>query len=370
MPVQSAHVFASHIGHTGKTTLCFQMACYYAKKHPQIKVLVMDLAEEGDLTKRLLGGVDEAGRKIDALFGGVFKLLQDAERKSAGGLTNWWRGTSIDLTQHAIQISEHNPAIPPNLYLISSGAWPREDPPMTAADRKRVCDKIKDTLENSADTWKIFCDTDGDRRPSQFTMIGYCLCDRAIVPLHLNKADLDRTETMLGVMQELRTSGDINTQVLFIVWNFVKSIKDGEMQHNGTTLPFTPAKVNLDILDACNARVADIRKDLPGLFVHGDTSDDNFIKTSTTVLRQLADNVLKPSEELGLPFVRIVNQLAESGKSSLKFKSGSVEYTAAESLITSVDASLQHIEQKFEAIILDPPANSNTGYDGGNAPVA
>lgn len=277
----------------------------------------------------------------------------------------------MDLSKHALQVSEHNPAIPPNLYLISSGAWPRDDEPMKAEDRWRVCDKIKKTLVQHADTWKIFCDTDGDRRPSQFTLIGYCLCDRAIVPLHLNKADLDRTETMLGVMQEYRGLGEINTQVLFIVWNFVKSIKDGETRHNGTTLPFTLTKVNLDILDTCNSRVAALRKDLPGLFVHGEEpSDDEFIKVSTTLLRQLADNVLKPSEELGMPFVKIVDQLATSGKKSLSFKSGSVEYTAQDTVIANTDASLKFIEEKFEAMVLDAPVSGSAGYSGGNAPAA
>jgi len=45
----------------------------------------------------------------------------------------------------------------------------------------------------------------------------------AIVPLHLNKSDLDRTETMLGLMHHLQEQGEIRTQVLFVVWNCVKS---------------------------------------------------------------------------------------------------------------------------------------------------
>ena len=54
MPLQSAHVFASHIGHTGKRTLCFQVACQQAAQNMDANVLVLDLTEEGDVTKRFL----------------------------------------------------------------------------------------------------------------------------------------------------------------------------------------------------------------------------------------------------------------------------------------------------------------------------
>jgi hypothetical protein len=236
---------------------------------------------------------------------------------------------------------------------------------MSIEQRQRVCSKIQESLEKSEFVWKLFCDTDGDRRPSLFTKIGYGLCAHAIVPLHLNKGDLDRTETMLGVMDELRKAGEISTQVLFIVWNFVKSNKDEPMVHNGTSLPFTPTKVNLDILDACNTRILGIRKDLPGLFAHDEAPDTDFIKASTVVLRSLADNVLKPSEELGKPFVQIVDDLAASGKKTMKFNSGGTEYSAADSVIANVDNSLREIEAKFEAMSLVPssavPVASN-GY--------
>lgn len=354
MPLQSAHVFASHIGHTGKTTLAFQMSCFYAKRHPDTNVLVMDLAEEGDLTKRLLGGVDAAGKKVDELFGGVFRLLGDADSKSSG-LTSWLWSSDVDITAHAIRVSDHNPNMPKNLFLVSSGAWPRDEQPMAEDKRRTVATKIRESLERSKESWKLFCDTDGDRRPSPFTLIGYSLCSQAIVPLHLNKGDLDRTETMLGVMHELRSKGEINTQVLMIVWNFVKSQKDEPMKHGSLDIPFTPSKVSLDIIDACSKRVYNVNQELPGLFVHGAASQEDFLANTTCVLRQLADNVLKPAEELGMPFVEMVDQLAASGKKQMKFKSGpdGVEYQAGDSVIHGVDEAIRFIEDKFEAMSLD-----------------
>jgi len=357
MPLQSSHVFCSHIGHTGKTTCCFQMSSYYAAQHPDLSVLVMDFAEEGDLTKRLLGGVDAAKEKVDALFGGVFRLFEDAQAKT-NSLTSWIFGGNVDITAHAVRVADHNDTVPPNLYLVSSGAWPHDDPPMEAEARKRLSAKVKESLEKSSTTWKLFCDTDGDRRPSAFTMLAYSLCPQAIVPLHLNKADLDRTETMLGLMHHLREKGEIQTQVLFVVWNNVKSLKDEALTHRSRLgdlemqLPFTPTKVSLDILDACNERLYDISQQLGGVFVHHQASQVAFVQASTLIQRQLADNVLKPSEELGIPFVKMVSQLAASGKKSMKFKSGGVEYDAKDSVINGVDEAMRALGSKFEAMQL------------------
>jgi len=357
MPLQSAHVFASHIGHTGKTTLCFQLSCYYAKAHPDTKVLVMDLAEEGDLTKRLLGGVDNYHEKCGELLGSVFKLLGDADTKSSR-LTNWLWASTIDVTQYAIPCSEHNPNVPENLFLVSSGAWPRSDPPFVSEKRKPLCKMILESMEKSEQTWKLFCDTDGDRRPSPFTMLGYGLCSQAIVPLHLNKGDLDRTETMLGVLADLRAQGEISTQVLMVVWNMVKSLNESACRHGGQELPFTPSKVSLDILDACNRRLLGSMRDpeLPNLFVRGgsDVADAEFLATSTCVVRQLADNVQKPAEELGMPFVQMAAQIEAKGTKQLKFRSGpdGVEYDTKLEQIQNVEKSINDLVGKFESMSL------------------
>jgi len=352
MPLQGGHVFASHIGHTGKTTLCFQMSCMYAKAFPEVSVLVMDLAEEGDLTKRLLGGVDGYEKAGADICGGIFKLLGDADRKTSG-VTSWLWSSDVDITAHAVQVATHNEHIPSNLFLLSSGAWPRSETPFASEKRKQLCAKILDSMQKSDKIWKLFCDTDGDRRPSPFTMIGYSLCSQAIVPLHLNKGDLDRTETMLGILNDLRQNGEINTQVLLVVWNLVKSLKEKpEKEAEERGLSFTPTKVSLDILDACNKRLfANAQApDMPGLFAHGGegVSEQDFVAASTFVMRQLADNVQKPAEELGMPFVRMVEALEAKGTKSMPFKTGDVVYKADAEQIHNVDEAMKALGKKFE----------------------
>merc|ERR1719409_588851 len=127
--------------------------------------------------------------------------------------------------------------------------------------RMKICERILAALEKSNDTWKLCCDTDGDRQPSPFTLLAWGLCSQAIVPLHLNKGDLDRTKAMMEMLKKYRASGETKAQVLTIVWNHVKSMKDEPLEHNGGVLPFTPTKVNLDILDSCNRRLYELSQE-------------------------------------------------------------------------------------------------------------
>lgn len=298
--------------------------------------------------------VDKSAER-EPLFGKVIGLLCDADKKSESGLASWFRRREVDIMEFAVRVHDHNKAVPANLFLVSSGAWPRDDEPMNTESRKRICKKIRDSLKASDRTWKLFCDTDGDRRPAPFTMLAYGLCEQAIVPLALSKADLDRIETIIFHLNKLRQSGEISTQILFLVWNLVKSQKDEPMEHHGIPLPFSPSKVSLDILDACNQRMLGWARDpeLPGVFVRDPSDEKAFLRSSTCVLRYLADNVLKPSEELGMPFVQMMDDLDASGKSKMKFKgSQGIEYAAERDVIGAADKALQTITEKFEAMAL------------------
>mmetsp|Transcript_56867 Transcript_56867/g.127806 ORF Transcript_56867/g.127806 Transcript_56867/m.127806 type:complete len:358 (+) Transcript_56867:79-1152(+) len=355
MPLSSAHVFASHIGHSGKTTMCFQTSCSYAKRCPDEQVLVIDFTEEGDLTKRLLGGPDAASEKVSDLFGGVFRLLNDAAQQKTTGLTSWLWNREIDLEKHAVRLADHNDHLPGNIFLVSSGAFPREEEQLDAATCKQLAGGIREALEKSTKVWKVFCDTDGDRRPSALTRVAYCLCPQTVVMLHLSKCDLDRIETMMGLLQEYRAKGDIDTQIACIVWNFVKlhtkepCVSKG---HPAIEIPFTPTKVCQDILESCIKRICDTNEELPGLFLWGEMAPEEFVKKTILVQKELADNVLKPSEELGLPFVQMIEDLQASGKKQMNFQSGGVKYEAKDEVIEGALGSLDALCARLGAVSL------------------
>ena len=89
---------------------------------------------------------------------------------------------------------------------------------------------------------------------------------------------------------------------------------------------------------------------MPGLFVHHEADDEALVQLSTLVLRQLADNVLKPSEELGQPFVEMARSLEASGKKTIRFKSGDVEYESKASVVAGANEALAEIEARFGAL--------------------
>ena len=80
-----------------------------------------------------------------------------------------------------------------------------------------------------------------------------------------------------------------------MAWNFNKSLENDTCSHSGMTLSFAPTKVALDIPESCNKRLRSLASELPAVFAHSDA--DEFVETPTVVLRQFADNALRPSED-------------------------------------------------------------------------
>eukprot|EP00932_Pfiesteria_piscicida_P001028 SRR837773.11002.p1 GENE.SRR837773.11002~~SRR837773.11002.p1 ORF type:complete len:374 (-),score=107.90 SRR837773.11002:56-1087(-) len=339
------------------------MACSFAQSHPEAKVLCMDMSEEGDLTKRLMGGVDAARQKVSELFGTLFKLVDDAKKEApqtvATRLKSLFLGkrdADLDVVPHCIRLADHNANVPGNVYLVSSGAYATEEEPMTPEELRSTAGRILGALERSPDSWQLFCDTDGDRRPSTFTKLAYNLCDLAIVPLQCSKSDMDRTETMFGMMNDLRQRGEINTQILMVVWNMVKAQRNEPCEVSGLTLPFTPAKINAEIMSACNERLCACAWDpaMSGLFLGAgpDTTEADFLSSSVTAVRQFADNAQRPAEELGMPFARMLDLLRESGKTKLTFDSTGVKYQVDAEVLGAADRALSVLTAKFEAMSL------------------
>lgn len=49
--------FWNNKGGTGKTTLAFHITCNYATRHPEKRVLVLDLCPQANLSELFLGGL-------------------------------------------------------------------------------------------------------------------------------------------------------------------------------------------------------------------------------------------------------------------------------------------------------------------------
>merc|ERR1719511_326054 len=86
-----------------------------------------------------------------------------------------------------------------------------------------------------------------------------------------------------------------------------------------------------------------------------------------TFFRQLADNVQKPAEELGMPFAEMVRKIDERGTTKIKLATGGVVYEADAKTIHNVDEAMKGLERTFEAMTID--AGVDDGASAGSASV-
>lgn len=104
-------------GGTGKTSLTFQLVCRYAQKHPNTRILVVDMCPQANLSELMLGGLSNNGSK---------RLLERqglTPRCSIGGyfdarLPAPFAPPKIDAESYITKPSKYNTAIPKNVDLV------------------------------------------------------------------------------------------------------------------------------------------------------------------------------------------------------------------------------------------------------------
>lgn len=110
------YAFWNNKGGTGKTSLSFQTITMYAQKHPDKKVLAIDLCPQANLSELLLGGL---------LGNGASNLnsLYTTKRKSVGGyfqdrLPSPFTMPQLNCGEYIVQPIRYNKAIPKNVFLL------------------------------------------------------------------------------------------------------------------------------------------------------------------------------------------------------------------------------------------------------------
>lgn len=112
----SAYTYAiwNNKGGVGKSYLTFQLACEYARLHPDKRVLVVDLCPQSNSSGMLLGGIENGENALDT-------LCSQKNRKTIAGyiwerIATPYRNPQCG-TDYITQVSTINPKIPSNVYL-------------------------------------------------------------------------------------------------------------------------------------------------------------------------------------------------------------------------------------------------------------
>ncbi len=102
-------------GGVGKSYLTFQIACEYARTHPNKKILVIDLCPQANASGMLLGGMVAGENVLDSLSN------QAPRRTISGYIEDRIISPYVNPNTGAsflVQVSQRNFAVPANLFLV------------------------------------------------------------------------------------------------------------------------------------------------------------------------------------------------------------------------------------------------------------
>ncbi|WP_165681378.1 ParA family protein [Metapseudomonas otitidis] len=118
----SSFVFWNNKGGVGKSTLCFQVACQYARQHPNRRILIVDLSPQCDSSRMVLGGGFHDGEQA------IIGLMSKPDRPTIQGYLNnclndvptgngWPLASSFIVSPNQVRQPTASP-LPPNLRLL------------------------------------------------------------------------------------------------------------------------------------------------------------------------------------------------------------------------------------------------------------
>ncbi|KQY10817.1 ATPase [Rhizobium sp. Root73] len=208
-------------GGVGKSYLTFQVACEYARTHPQQKVLVVDLCPQANSSSMILGGMERGEAVIEQLSGiRPSKTISGyvADRIVSPYLNP---GSGANYLTH-VRGFNHN--VPDNLYIICGD----EELEMQASQVQLACTAgpsdawrivhtwIRDLIEDVKHSWNqesitVFLDCNPSF--SIYTELAMSASDRLIIPFSADGSSKRAVRSVLSlVFGILRKPGQIQSQ--------------------------------------------------------------------------------------------------------------------------------------------------------------
>jgi len=355
--VAQSFVFANNKGGVGKSTILFNLVTEYAKRHPEVNVLVIDLSLYSDSSTLLLGGT----RKEDGIQRGRLMMQRIPPRCKASGLigallqfarekrlkSSWWpnrqwfRKHSFDFAKHTIPLQDprFHPTAPPNLFLSAGGPDLREA--IGTENWEDACYALRQSMTASLldpkdprgekggvmglRQWVIFFDTDHEIHTPYATLALGC-AERMILPLSLDENDYDRLFVgeiaLFPILEEMQHHGTLRAKIDRLVFNRMLPHQNAPYVDEGTggRLPFTPVQSEF-------AQMKSIAKDLHGRYLQGmhtlfldadnvGTSFNRFMQRYVTALRLAAPTTINFSKMRGIALSQLDDSNIDTGKVS------------------------------------------------------
>jgi chromosome partitioning protein len=194
-------------GGVGKSYLTFQIACEYARQHPDANVLVIDACPQANSTIMLLGGIESGERNLD-------RIATTAPLRTISGyvedrIRNPYASPQTG-SAYALNVRNLNPEVPRNVFLVPgdeqleiqasrvSGAT-NPGPP----DAWRIVHQwFSDLIAEIGQSWDRDCTVFIDCNPSFtiYTELALSAADRLIVPFTADGSSKRAVRALLALI--------------------------------------------------------------------------------------------------------------------------------------------------------------------------
>ncbi|MGS1051963.1 ParA family protein [Burkholderia glumae] len=195
-------------GGVGKSYLSFQIAAEYARTHPDVRVLVLDLCPQANVSSMLLGGIEAGEQRLEEFAAAT------PPRSIAGYIEDRIRSPYVNPqtgAQYLTHVRDFNPAVPDNLYLVSGDEQLEVQASRVSsatnpgpADAWRIVHQwISDLVNDIAVSWnheetRVFIDCNPSF--SIYTELALSTADRLIIPFSADGSSKRAVRAVLSLV--------------------------------------------------------------------------------------------------------------------------------------------------------------------------
>jgi chromosome partitioning protein len=211
-------------GGVGKSYLTFQIACEYARTHPDQKILVVDMCPQANSSIMLLGGMANGESRIDAIAANTPRqsVAGYIEARIQSPYTNPHVGSS-----YPISVREFNYHVPRNLYLVvgdeelelQASRVARAAVPGPPDAWRIVHTWITDLISDIRHSWDVADSTvfiDCNPSFTVYTELALSASDRLIIPFSADASSKRAVRTVLSLLYGIRRSPGATQSEFFL----------------------------------------------------------------------------------------------------------------------------------------------------------
>lgn len=276
--------FWNNKGGTGKTSLTFQAICFYARAHPNERVLAVDVCPQANLSELLLGGLTNDGSK------NLLARQGETPRATIGGyfqtrLPSPYSPPLIPADDFVTQPSDYNPTVPKNVDLVCGDPLLelQSNAISTLANTQipgtnawlAVIDWLRDLLAPIADRYStIFIDANPSF--SIYTQIALSAANRLVLPVMADDSSRRAIQNAFSLVYGLKLPSEIYAQYAFATRLTADNRplpKVHVIAKNRLTQYMGPASAYSVVLEGIERDVEKLIKSNPEIFTFANVND-------------------------------------------------------------------------------------------------